>query len=50
LTETKKLHCKKCNWEWVPRKADVRQCPHCKTAYWNVDKEKEIQPRKGEVK
>lgn len=29
-----KLKCIKCKWKWIPRKDDVRQCPHCKTAYW----------------
>lgn len=29
-----KLKCMKCGWEWIPRKVDVRQCPKCKTAYW----------------
>lgn len=34
-----KLKCKKCDYEWVPRKEDVRQCPRCKTAYWDSERE-----------
>jgi predicted Zn-ribbon and HTH transcriptional regulator len=30
-----KLKCGKCGYEWTPRKEDVRQCPKCKTAYWD---------------
>jgi predicted Zn-ribbon and HTH transcriptional regulator len=37
----KKLKCSKCEYEWHPRKTDVRQCPKCKTAYWDKEKEKE---------
>ena len=36
-----KLNCKKCGYSWVPRKTDVRQCPKCKTAYWEVDREED---------
>lgn len=28
--------CEKCNHKWTPRKSDVRLCPKCKTAYWDV--------------
>lgn len=34
-----KLKCNKCKHEWTPRKSDVRQCPECKTAYWNKEEE-----------
>lgn len=37
--ELNKLSCEKCNHRWAPRKEDVRQCPNCKTAYFD-------QPRK----
>ena len=33
-----KLKCLRCDYEWVPRKVDVRLCPNCKTAYWDVAK------------
>ena len=35
-----KLKCQRCGGEWIPRKDDVRQCPKCKSAYWDL-------PRKG---
>jgi Zn finger protein HypA/HybF involved in hydrogenase expression len=34
----KKLVCAKCKKEWMPRTEDVRQCPRCKTAYWEKDR------------
>ena len=34
------LECKKCGKKWIPRKKDVRQCPKCKTAYW--DKKRKV--------
>jgi predicted Zn-ribbon and HTH transcriptional regulator len=34
-----KLKCIKCGYEWTPRKEDVRQCPDCKTAYWDKKKQ-----------
>jgi len=33
------LKCQRCGKEWVPRKEEIRQCPQCKTAYWDVPKE-----------
>ncbi len=35
----RKLKCLKCQHEWMPRTSDVRQCPKCKTAYWDSKKE-----------
>jgi len=32
------LKCERCGKEWVPRIEDVRQCPRCKSAYWDVPK------------
>lgn len=34
--EIHKLQCKKCLHTWVPRRSEVRLCPKCKTAYWDV--------------
>ncbi len=34
----KMLGCQRCGHRWIPRKAEVRQCPRCKTAYWDVKK------------
>jgi ribosomal protein L40E len=33
------LICKRCNHRWLPRAADVRQCPKCKTARFDQPKE-----------
>jgi len=38
----KELICKRCNHKWTPRVVEVRQCPHCKSAYWDVEKENDI--------
>ncbi len=32
LTE---LECKKCGHKWTPRNKEVRQCPKCKSAWWD---------------
>jgi Zn finger protein HypA/HybF involved in hydrogenase expression len=29
------LNCKKCNHKWTPRSKEVRQCPKCKSAWWD---------------
>ena len=34
----KELKCKRCGYIWVPRTKDVRQCPKCKSAYWDKEK------------
>ena len=34
LTE---LKCKKCGHTWKPRQEEVRQCPKCKSAWWDED-------------
>jgi len=41
-TWTKKISgylCKRCGHKWLPRIKDPRQCPKCKTAYWDKEKE-----------
>jgi predicted Zn-ribbon and HTH transcriptional regulator len=38
----KELKCQRCGWKWIPRKSDVRLCPHCKSTYWNEPKIKEL--------
>ncbi len=35
---TKRLHCQRCPHSWIPRKAEVRICPKCKSAYWDRPK------------
>ena len=34
--ELKRLKCQKCKHEWHPRQEDVRLCPKCKTAKWDI--------------
>lgn len=36
----KQLKCGQCGHRWNPRQEEVRICPHCKTAYWDVKKRK----------
>lgn len=31
----KQLKCERCGHEWNPRKEEVRQCPKCKSAWWD---------------
>jgi len=44
--EIVKLVCCKCGWAWIPRKKEVRQCPSCKTAYWDVPKNEKTNLKK----
>ena len=39
-TDHYKVSCKRCGWRWFPRKDEVRQCPKCKSAWWDVAREK----------
>ncbi|KKK58836.1 hypothetical protein LCGC14_3040400, partial [marine sediment metagenome] len=32
------LHCKQCNYKWIPRKIEVKQCPQCKRYDWENNK------------
>lgn len=32
------LKCKRCGYEWNPRKQDVRLCPKCKSIYWDRER------------
>jgi Zn finger protein HypA/HybF involved in hydrogenase expression len=34
----KELKCLRCGKKWLPRTEDVRICPRCKSAWWNVAK------------
>jgi predicted Zn-ribbon and HTH transcriptional regulator len=29
------VRCLKCGYQWVPRKTEIRQCPKCKTAWFD---------------
>lgn len=36
--ELKKYICRRCKYEWTPRKSKVRACPNCKRYDWNEEK------------
>lgn len=33
-----KLKCKRCNWTWPPRGLAPKQCPKCRSPYWNKER------------
>ena len=41
------LHCQRCGWGWTPRQADVRICPHCKSASWDKPRQPAVAPVAG---
>ncbi len=32
------VKCNRCGKEWIPRKPDVRVCPKCHSALWDIPK------------
>ena len=32
------LKCKRCGYDWLPRTADPKVCPRCKSREWKSDK------------
>ena len=32
------MECLRCGHKWINRKEDVRQCPYCKSAYFDKPK------------
>ena len=40
-----KLHCERCGWNWAPRNEEVRLCPRCKSAYWDIPRLKGRTPK-----
>jgi len=36
IDKSYKLECKRCEHTWYPRKEEVRICPKCKSAYWDL--------------
>jgi Zn finger protein HypA/HybF involved in hydrogenase expression len=40
------VKCKRCNYEWYPRKDEVRTCPKCKSAWWDTDSQKKLKELK----
>ncbi len=37
-----KLGCKRCGHKWVPKKEEIRQCPKCKSPWWDKEKKSEV--------
>jgi len=35
-----KLKCKRCGYEWIPRKDEVRLCPRCRSPYWDKERKR----------
>lgn len=49
----KKQVCKRCNFEWWPRKINIdaiKQCPHCKSTLWNQDRIRNVYNKYTEEK
>lgn len=40
IVKLPELKCKRCFHKWNPRRIDVRQCPKCKSAYWDKERTK----------
>lgn len=38
-----KCTCEKCGREWESRTTNPKQCPECKTFYWNEKKKEETE-------
>jgi len=36
----RKVKCKKCGYEWVPRVENPKECPNCKSRYWRGDRKR----------
>ena len=36
--EPETLKCKRCGYQWEPRKRNPRTCPRCKSHKWNEPK------------
>lgn len=43
LIDIPKLICLRCGHEWTPKKKEIRQCPHCKSVWWDTPKIKEYE-------
>ena len=33
-----KIQCKRCQYKWIPRKAEIVMCPKCRSPYWDRKK------------
>lgn len=38
IVNLSQIQCQRCSHRWVPRKAEVRVCPHCHSPYWDKRK------------
>ena len=38
VSKLKRLHCLRCGYKSTPRRPEIRQCPRCKSAYWDKPK------------
>jgi predicted Zn-ribbon and HTH transcriptional regulator len=39
IRRIKPLTCQRCGHTWIPRKAEIRQCAKCKSAYFETPRE-----------
>ena len=46
IIKLSKLFCKRCGYEWVPKKEEVRVCPKCHSPYF--DKERKVKKKPAE--
>jgi len=46
IIELPKLICQKCGHEWIPRQGEIRQCPKCKSVWWDMPKIEEYEIEK----
>jgi len=37
MNEVVVLVCKRCGHKWIPQVAEPKQCPSCRSRYWNRD-------------
>jgi Zn finger protein HypA/HybF involved in hydrogenase expression len=37
-----KLKCERCDYEWNPRRKEVRVCPKCHSPYWDRKRKNSI--------
>lgn len=40
IVQLTELNCKRCGHNWFPKQEEVRICPKCKSAYFDVEKKK----------
>jgi len=40
MIKIQKIGCKRCGHNWIPRTEEIRVCPKCHSAYWNVERKR----------